>query len=425
MLRRGNHDVCCAPMSDPAASPPPPLELGLTVAAAQLTLALSWTVYVIFLPTLALQAGLSPSAVILLLMLDQFVFMLSDYACGVASDRVLAAQARLGPWLVGITLASAAAFVSLPALAPEGSPALFIAVTLVWTVTSSVLRAPPMNLIGRHAVRPAQPAMVALAMLGLGLAAALAPWLALVLKGQDARLPFVVASLGVCAAALAMAAAERLARRRGPPARASHTATSPADSRWPRLLAAALLAALAFQLHTSLNAAAQFRRFVPAEALAWWLPVFWAAFNLALWPAMKLAPHLGELRLVAAAALVAAVAVAASAVAPSLALLAATQAVAGMAWAAMLAGGFMAALAMGHVGREGRFSGALSSSLAGGALVRLALMASGGAAVLRANDAAWPDALPPLLWAIAAGLLMWALKPQPPGPSLSHPRDGP
>lgn len=398
------------------AAPPPPLALGLTVATAQLALALSWTVYVVFLPSLAQQAGLPPSMVILLLMLDQLVFVLADYACGVASDRVLSLQARLGPWLVGITLVSAAAFVSLPVLAPEGSPALFIAVTLLWTVTSSVLRAPPMNLIGRHALRPAQPAMVALAMLGLGLAAALAPWLALVLKGQDARLPFVVASLGICVAALAMAAAEQLARRQTQPtaALASRPSGAPVDPRWPRLLAAALLAALSFQLHTSLNTAAQFRRFVPAEALVWWLPVFWAGFNLALWPAMKLAPRLGELRFVAVAALVAAVAVVVGTAAPSLALLAAAQAVAGMAWAAMLAGGFMAALVMGHVGREGRFSGALSSSLAGAALVRLALVASGVAAVLRADGATWADTLPALLWAVSAGLLLWALKPQPP-----------
>jgi hypothetical protein len=397
------------------AAPSPPFALGLTVAAAQLTLALSWTVYVVFLPTLAQQAGLPPSTVILLLMLDQLVFVLADYACGVASDRVLDLQARLGPWLVGITLVSAGAFLALPVLAPQGSPALFVAVTLLWTVTSSVLRAPPMNLIGRHALRPAQPAMVALAMLGLGLAAAQAPWLALVLKGHDARLPFVVASLGVCAAALAMAAAEQMTHRRQRLAAtlASRPAGAPVDSRWPRLLAAALLAALAFQLHTSLNAAVQFRRFVPAEALVMWLPVFWAGFNLALWPAMKLAPRLGELRLVAAAALLAVVAVVVGAAAPTLALLAAAQAVAGIAWAAMLAGGFMAALVMGHVGREGRFSGALSSSLAAAALVRLALVASGGATVLRADNAAWADALPALLWAVSAGLLMWALKSRP------------
>jgi Na+/melibiose symporter-like transporter len=401
-------------MTDTAA--PPPLALGLTVAAAQLALALSWTVYVVFLPSLAQQAGLPASAVILLLMLDQFLFVLADYACGVASDRVLSLQARLGPWLVGITLVSAAAFVALPLLAPAGSPALLVAVTLLWTVTSSVLRAPPMNLIGRHATRPAQPAMVALAMLGLGVAAALAPWLALVLKGQDARLPFVVASLGVCGAALAMAAAERRTRRQPRPvvAPAARPAGAPVAPRWPLLLAATLLAALSFQLHTSLNAAAQFRRFVPAEALVGWLPLFWAAFNLALWPAMKLAPRVGELRLVAAAAVVAAIAACASTLAPSLAVLAAAQVVAGTAWAAMLAGGFMAALAMGHVGHEGRYSGALSSSLAGAALLRLALVASGGAAVLRADGAAWADVLPALLWAVSAGLLAWALGSRPP-----------
>lgn len=398
------------PMTDAATSPPPapPLPLGLTVAAAQWTLALSWTVYVVFLPTLAAQAGMEPSAVALLLMLDQAVFVLADYACGVASDRMLALQARLGPWLVGLTVLSAAAFVLLPLLAPTGSPVLLVAVTLVWTACSSVLRAPPMNLIGRHARRPAQPALVALAMLGLGLAAALAPWLSLALKGRDPRLPFIVASLGVCAAALALAAAERQVRGRQAAAAAPVPAAPTVDLRWPLLLAAALLAALSFQWHTSLNAAAQYRRFVPAEALAGWLPVFWAGFNLALWPAMKLAPRLGELRFVAAAALGASVAAVAGAAAPSLMLLAAAQALAGMAWAAMLAGGFMAALALGHTGREGRFSGAVSSSLAGATLCRMALVTSGGAAALRGAGAVWVDAAPALLWLAAGALLLRA-----------------
>lgn len=404
----------------------PPLSLGLAVAAAQWTLALSWTVYAAFLPAIAQQAGLPPSAVIILLMVDQAVFLVADYACGVASDRVLALQARLGPWLVGATLVSAAAFVAIPLLAPAGSAPLLVAVTLVWTVTSSVLRAPPMNLIGRHAQRPAQPALVALAMLGLGVAAAMAPWLALVLKGLDPRMPFVVASLGVCAAAWAMAAAERAVRPLSAPptpgtAAPTRTAAAPAGARAPLLLAAALVAALAFQWHTSLNAAAQFRRFVPPDDLAWWLPVFWAGFNVALWPAMKLAPRLGELRVVALAAGVGAVALFAGPAASSLAGLAVAQAAAGMAWAAMLAGGFMAALALGHVGREGRFSGAVSSSLAAAALLRLALVASGSAALLRAQEAAWADRAPALLWALAGALLLGALRQlprrQPAGPA--------
>ncbi|MBK8105185.1 MAG: hypothetical protein IPK42_06325 [Betaproteobacteria bacterium] len=283
---------------DQPTTPASPKGLGLAVAAAQLALALSWTVYVVFLPALAAQAGLPPRAVLWLLVVDQAVFVLADYACGVASDRVLALHRRLAPWLAGATVLSAAAFLALPWLAPQGSPAVFVAVTLLWTATSSALRAPPLNLIGRHAAKPAQPGLVALAMLGLGLAAAVAPWLALWLKGADPRWPFVCASAGVVLAALALAWAERHAAPR-PVAVSTPSQPPAAASRWLLLLAAALLAALALQLHTSLNAAAQFRRFVAADALPLWLPVFWAAFNLALWPAMKLAPKFGELRLVA------------------------------------------------------------------------------------------------------------------------------
>jgi hypothetical protein len=386
------------------ASAPAPRALGLAVAAAQLMLALSWTVYVVFLPALAAQAGLPPSLVLWLLVVDQLVFMVADYASGVASDRVLALHARLGPMLAAATAVSAAAFVALPWLAPQGSPVLFIAVTLLWTATSAALRAPPLNLIGRHAMRPAQPAMVALAMLGLGLAAALAPWLALVLKGQDPRLPFVLASVGVVLAALALAAAERAAPSQPRPADAARP--RPALTQAPVLVAAALLAALAFQLHASVNAAAQYRRFVPAEALPLWLPVFWAGFNLALWPAMKLAPRWGQLRLVAAAAVLAATAASVAMLAPNLVVLACAQAVAGVAWAGVMAGGFMAALALGHVGREGRFSGAVSSSLAGATALRIALVASGGAVLLREGGALWADSMPVLLWAAAALLLV-------------------
>lgn len=400
------------------AAQPPPRALGLSVSAAQLMLALSWTAYVAFLPALARQAGLPPSAVVWLLIADQCVFLLADYACGVASDRVLALHARLGPWLVAATGVSAAAFVALPVVAPVGSASLFVAITLLWTVTSSALRAPALNLISRHAARPAQPAMVALAMLGLGLAAAVAPWLVNALAGRDPRWPFVLASVGVCAAAGAMALAERRAR---PPALPADAAlpVAPGSRLRPSLAGAlagaALLAALAFQVHSSLNATAQYRRFLAPDELAGWLPVFWAGFNLALWPAMKLAPRVGELRLVAVAAAGAAWAAGLGATASSLIALAVWQALAGAAWAAMMAGGFMSALALGHVGREGRLSGAVSSSLAGAAAIRLGLVASGVAATMRAQHSPWIDALPVVLWLMTAALLAWALRPRAPG----------
>lgn len=388
----------------------PTRRLGLAVAIAQAALALSWTVYVVFLPALAQQAGLPLQAVPLLLMLDQAVFLVADYACGVASDRVLGLHRRLAPWLVAATGLSALAFVLMPWLAPQGSPAVLIGLAVIWTATSSALRAPPLNLIGRHAARPQQPGLVAVAMVGLGLAAALAPWLALALKGVDPRLPFAAASLGVVLAALALAVAERevAAPPPGPDAQPVPPVARPAPSapyRWPFWVAAALLAALAMQVHTVLNAPAQFRRFLPAEALPQWLPLFWAAFSLALWPAMRLASRWGGRQLLVRAALLGSAAAVLAASAPALVVLALAQVLTGAAWAALLAGGFAAALAMGHVGWEGRCSGTVSSSLAAAALVRISLVAAGVAAAWRAGAPLLLDLLPALLWAISAALM--------------------
>lgn len=387
---------------------PAPRTLGIAVAAVQLTLALSWTVYVLFLPTLAAQAGIPAPWVIGLLMLDQLVFFVADYACGVASDRMRALNARFGPVLAGVTALSALAFLALPWLAPQGSPALFIAVTVLWTATSAVLRAPPLNLIGRHAARPQQPALLALAMLGLGLAGAAAPYLGLLLKGMDPRWPFALASAGVVAAAQLLALAERAASAVARPADGAVAGAAPV---LPLLaIAAALLAALAFQVHGFLNSVPLYQRFVSAAELPHLAPVFWIGFNLGLWPAARLAARAGPWRVLVGAAVLAAAMAALAPVAPSLSLLVLAQLMAGLAWAALLAAGFDAALALGQGGRQGRYSGALSSTLAFAALLRMGLLAGGLAATLRATDAAMLNALPAMLWAAAALLLMAAVR---------------
>lgn len=197
--------------------------------------------YVLFLPTLAAQAGIPGPWVIGLLMLDQLVFFVAEYACGVASDLRRALNARSGP------------------------------------------------------------------------AIAMAPHLGLALKGLDPRWPFALATVGVVAAALLLALAERAT-----PAVAAQAAVS----------------------------------------------------------AKKQAAAHGRLLLATAAAL--------------------------------LAAGFDAALALGQGGRQGRCSGALSSTLAFAALLRMGLVASGLAATLRTADASLFNLLPALLWAAAALLLMAA-----------------
>ncbi|HQY48292.1 MAG TPA: hypothetical protein PLE38_15110, partial [Usitatibacteraceae bacterium] len=123
----------------------------------QLFLALGWTVYVIYLPALAAQAGLPKAMVPWLLLLDQAIFAAMDWALGTMADRMAGAMERLANAILLATLVSCGAFLMLPFVAPAGSPALLVAVTVVWSATSSALRAPPLALIGRHVPGPSQP----------------------------------------------------------------------------------------------------------------------------------------------------------------------------------------------------------------------------------------------------------------------------
>ena len=112
---------------------------GIYLAVLQLVFTLGWTTYVIYLPKLAAQVGIAPTAVILILMLDQAIFTITDTAMGIAADKIAPFVGRLGVFVGILTAVSCAAFVALPFVAGTGPGAQvwFIAIALVWVVTSS------------------------------------------------------------------------------------------------------------------------------------------------------------------------------------------------------------------------------------------------------------------------------------------------
>src|SRR6188474_2166115 len=119
-----------------------PTTVGLYFGLLQLFFTLCWTVYAIYLPALAGVAGISRDSVLLILILDQAIFMVADFATGVWADRVSKVLGRIGAWAATVTLVSCAAFLALPFIAPVGAP-VFLALTIIWAITSSALRAPP------------------------------------------------------------------------------------------------------------------------------------------------------------------------------------------------------------------------------------------------------------------------------------------
>ncbi|MBL8303792.1 MAG: hypothetical protein JNM26_13575, partial [Ideonella sp.] len=263
------------------------------------------------------------------------------------------------------------------------------------------------------AARPSQPALVALTMLGLGVAGAVSPYLGAALKGIDPRWPFALSSAALVATTLGLVAAERALQRARDAAPASASAdaapSQPLRLPWAPCLVAAVLAALAFQVHVFLNSTPLYLRHATAAELQHLAPVFWVGFNLGLWPASVATKRHGGIVVMGAAGVAAALAAALAVAAGSLGVLLAAQALAGLAWAAVLMSAFSAALALGHTGAEGRFSGALSSTLALSALLRMGLVAGGIAALPR--DGALRTAvdwLPATLW-LAAGLVLLGL----------------
>ena len=370
--------------------------LAAAVGVVQFLFAITWTLYVIYLPQLAANAGIAREWVAWLLLADQLVFAAMDVLTGFWVDRVRAALGRIGGWMLAFAVLSCAAFVALPYAG--ASAGVLLAAIAVWAITSSALRSPPWALLSRYAPTPSIPWLSTLVLTGTALASALAPYLGVALRGVDARLPFILSTLTLIATVLVL----MLAERRLPP-------NPSTDEHAPRvrgtmLFAGLLILALGVQVHFALNSAPRYVEFARREQLPYLMPVFWIGFNLLMFPAARLVKRLGATDAMALAAALGGLAMLAAALAPGLALLLAAQFLSGGCWGAASVAAYSAAVGLGRSGREGRFLGTLFAMLALATALRLAAAGS-GMAQTHAFSAFQPW-LPETLWLCGALLLL-------------------
>jgi len=380
---------------------------GAWLAVLQLVFTLGWVTYVIYLPKLAADAGIAPMVVIYILMLDQAIFTVTDTLMGVMADKVSAAVGRLGLIVGLITAVSCACFVALPFVAGAGptAQAALIVLIVVWSVTSSALRAPPLALLGKYAARPSRPMLASLAMLGYGLAGAVAPYMATSLRGVDPRVPFVIAGVTLLLVTLTLSRVERGLVEVSAREKPALPSQDKALGHTPLLfIAAMVILALGFQMHVSINSVPLFRRFAQPADLQWLLPVFWIGFNIAMFPASAVVKRLGGIVLLGASALLGAVAVVAAALAPTLEALIAAQFVAGAAWGCVMMSAVTAAMAIGETGAEGKVVGLVFSALALATFARMGAVAGGLPAI--PDYAALLGWLPVVCWLIAGAILL-------------------
>lgn len=353
-------------------------------------------------------AGVPASAVGWILVADQAVFALADLALGKGADRALRVMRTLWPWLVAITVVSGVAFVAMPMIPGTGAPPFFLALIFLWALASPVLRAPALALVAKRTPKPALPWLATLVVIGTALAAARAPYLALMAKEVDPQWPFLVATGTLVAAVAGLA----LAERRGALAVGDSASDAeerpveapPSSKTTAAFFAAAALLAIGLQIHTNINTTPLYKQFAPAAALPWLLPVFSVGMGLLAFLGARASKRAGAIAALTWTALLGAVFSAAAAASPGLIPLTVVQFLAGGAWGAINAVLVAHALALGKPGREGQMAGRLSALLAVAALLRLGLVNLQIPSIPAfAEVFPW---LPPLCWA-AAAVLLW------------------
>lgn len=378
-------------------------------ALAQFFVSLSWVAYAIFLPAMAAQVGLPKSAVVWLLLVDQFVFMIADLLAGTLSDRMESAVLQWGRTLGMLTGLSALALLSLPLLASATAwPVALVVPALVWVAGSAALRAPLFALIGKCAESTTGDGFRWL-LLGNGVALACAPYLALVLKGASPLVPFALISAGLVLCGVLVAQSVQ-----GGGKTSAVPAVEPVGlPQVPVFFLALMIAALGVQVHTAFNASALYSRAVPVSELHWWMPMFWVGFNLALVIPPVLAGWHAARRLAAFAMLgLAGLLACTAALQPWLQ--AVLQATAGVGWAWFISGVFATANMLGAPSRRGVMAGGVHSALAGGSALRLTIAAT----ALPQSIGSGLLVVPVVLLALAALLLWFA-------PRGSHAGQGP
>jgi len=339
---------------------------GLALASVQFFFTLGWTVYVIYLPELLKSAGLATSWLPVLLMVDQLIFAAMDIAFGVVADRLTKGYHTLARLLLVLTTVSAVAFLLLPVLGGV-TPPLLISVLLIWVFSASVVRAPTLVLLTKRAKAVQQSRLVIWYTVGMALASALSPFVGMLLKGVDSRLPFAISALTLLAAVVVL---RRFVDRPAPAPEVPQTQPIAFIAYLPLLLILAL-ASGGFQLHAFLNAAPHYLAYTAKEYLPWLLPLLWVGFFLALPCVGVMIKRFGALAVAAGGILLTAGCSYASSLAGSLEMLIVIELLAGAGWAAAFAGLMEQASAWGTRGAEGLFMGSFFSMLAVASFARI------------------------------------------------------
>lgn len=369
----------------------------LYLAVIQFVFVSTWTLYVVFLPELLLRAGVEKAWLPRILLGDQLLMAVFDFAFGVAAARGMQHYGRIAPAVLGIALTSCAAFLLLPQAGT--SPSLLLGLTVLWVITSSALRAPLFAMLSRHAASPERTMLAGVMTFGIATAGMIAPWLGMKLKGLDPSLPFVVSSLALAALVLPLAAAERAAGLKSGSVDADETAV-PAPLPAAAFFILLLVAALAFQIFFNLAAAPGYARYFETNALVWLMPLFWIGVTAGSVTAGPVGRRIGPFAAFAGGCLTAVAGALCFRLADAATFAPLGQMLGGLGWGIALCSAFSIADRYAAAPKNATMLGALFSMLAIATMTRIGINLNG------LSEAA--ASLPAALWLVAGAAALFA-----------------
>lgn len=387
------------------------------LAVVQFLFFTAWIVYSVYVGNLLDQVGIGKDKQAWFNLLDQALFTIMGILMGFAADHVRRMMWQLGPFILGVNTLSCLGFIAMPLLAEIRDmgmlgQAIWVSTLVLWVATSSVLNAPAFVLVTQHAARSQVPVLVTLSLTGLALGGAIAPYLGLVLKTLDPLIPFLVTAVTLWLATVGLIYMERHLAKGGEPAKpipAQPLANTMAD--WRLLLglmAAALLLALGFQIHSSINSGPQYLRFVQPGELVFLMPIFWIGYNLLMFPGSKLSERHNPLRIMVFAIFIGIAALWLAASNFGLVPLIIAQLLSGGIWGVLSIAGTSASLQIGGKNHGGLVLGAWSSMLALGALAQVLIVMEN--LPKQVDFSRWLNTLPMIFWAFAGIFLYFAQK---------------
>ncbi|ALG69067.1 MFS transporter [Beggiatoa leptomitoformis] len=384
--------------------PPIPYTAALYLAVIQFLFASTWTIYVIYLPQLLMQAGIDSQWLRWILLCDQLTFIFMDIGLGFAADKVQRAVGKLGGVILKFSLVSCVAFLAIP----QGLSATGLLVLLfIWVISSSALRVPLLVLLGKYTAKPQLPMAIALQSVGLAVAGSIAPYLGMYLTTIDPRIPFFISSITLLLAISGLVYVEKWLQRQATTATSTPSPVLPVP---PVMLfiIAYLCAGIGFQVHSAFNGTPQLLQFVSKAELPYLLPIFWIGFNLLIFPMGLLIKRLGVFPVLIGVSVLAAGCAFFATIATTLTQLLIAQFFMGGFWGSMFIAGITAALNLGKTGKEGMILGLWSSMLAMAAFLRIGLSLSGWQETTEIQTLL--PLLPVVFWASVAGLLIIMLR---------------